>query len=223
VSTTFWAIRHAPPVTYVTPAELSDRTVSQAKGTSFTESGYQFDLPWTDIDASPNPPARRNLPGKLIKFRSGLQVWFSTFPKGALANELASSFHSSPELVRSGFDLGRMNSDYEVHKELYEFTPAGMHRWSVDPRLHYRECMTLVIKSVTLPDRASLGIFRIHNEQFQGFQLGTPQTLSSGVSAELFSAAGGVQFYIHQRDVHNSASLTQADINRIVQSLRRVQ
>jgi hypothetical protein len=46
----YYAARKAPAVARVVPAELKDQSVSQASGARLTYLGYDFEVPWNDLD-----------------------------------------------------------------------------------------------------------------------------------------------------------------------------
>ena len=110
---------------------------------------------------------------------------------------------------------------YEFLRRLYEFTPDKMHRWSLSADVHVRETFLLTIKSVSLTPWAEDGIFTLQNDTYRGFQQGSPQLRSKDIVVDLYSKDGGVEFVFDQRNYDNSAGLTQPEINRVVQSLRK--
>ncbi len=79
-----------------------------------------------------------------------------------------------------------------------------------------------MIKSVALLRWADSGIFNLQNQAYKGFQQGNPQVRQTGLAVELFSDEGGIEFLFNQKDYKNPAGISQPEINRIVQTLRRV-
>ena len=52
VSMSFHSSSKATPVTRVLPADLKDNSISQAEGTELSYLGYDFEVPWSDLDKS---------------------------------------------------------------------------------------------------------------------------------------------------------------------------
>ena len=52
VALSFYAARKVPPVARVVPTDLKDTSVSEAPGTKLSYFGYEFEVPWSDLDES---------------------------------------------------------------------------------------------------------------------------------------------------------------------------
>jgi hypothetical protein len=129
----------------------------------------------------------------------------------------------SPQKLESVFGRGSAQSDYSFLENLYEFTPDKMHRWGLSPSVHYREQMLLMLKIVVLSGRsADTGIFNIQNQSYRGFQLGDPQAHPRRVTVQLYSDEGSFEITFADDDGRGPVAVTQPELNRIVQSLRRV-
>jgi hypothetical protein len=50
IALSFYAARTALPVARIVPTELKDHSVSQSPGTKLTYLGYEFEVPWNDLD-----------------------------------------------------------------------------------------------------------------------------------------------------------------------------
>ena len=141
-------------------------------------------------------------------------------------NGIASAFHSSPQLFESlvGLEFGpdATRSDYDFTRKLYEFTPEKMNRWAIRPSVHYRETMLLTIKSTSLLWSADSGIFNIHNQDYKGFQQGSTQARPNGIVVDLYSDDDGIEFIFNQKDYQDREGVSQAEINRVVQSVHKV-
>jgi hypothetical protein len=81
--------------------------------------------------------------------------------------------------------------------------------------------MLLLTKSNTLPSCADSGIFRTQNQRYKGFQQGDPAAHGKRIGVNLFSNEGSINFYFDQRKYANKEGVTQPEINRIVQSLKK--
>jgi hypothetical protein len=220
IALSFYAARMAPPIAKVVPTDLKDKSVSEARGTKLVYFGYEFEVPWSDLDETQTQLYPKDKPEKTradLRFRSGLRVLVTASPPRSWATELATDFKVSPRRVESSFG----KSDYSFVKTLYEFTPDKMNHWSLSQRVHGREEFLLLIKSIALPRSAETGIFNLQNQSYRGFQNGNPQVRQDGIIVHLFSEEGSVEMIFFQKDYQNPAGVSQPEINRIVQSLHK--
>lgn len=220
VALSFYAARKAPAVARIVPAELKDTSVSQAPGTKLSYFGYEFEVPWNDLDETQTTLYPKDKPEKTrvdLHFRSGLRLWVTAIPPRSWVKELATDFKVAPEKIESSF--GR--SDYAFVKTLYEFTPDKMHHWAFMGRGEMRDEFLLMTKSIALSRAAETGIFDVQNQSYKGFQQGNPQVRPYGIEVHLFSDDGSVEMIFFQKDYKNPAGVTQPEINRIVQTLHK--
>jgi hypothetical protein len=220
VAFSFHAARTAPPVARVVPTGLKDQSVSQAPGEKLLYFGYEFEVPWSDLDETQSKLYPEDKPQKCkvdLHFRSGLRLVVTAVPPREWANGLAKEMKASPQKIDATFG----ESDYRFAKTIYDFTPDKMSHWAMDQRLYLREQFLLIIKSVALVKSADTGIFNVQNQNFKGFQEGSPQVRQDEIAVQLFSDEGSMEFIFLQKDYQSSAGVTQPEINRIVQSLRR--
>lgn len=79
--------------------------------------------------------------------------------------------------------------------------------------------MMLIIKSITLPEPASSGIFSFETREFYGFQYGDPTKAPKKIVANLYSADGKVEFIFAKKNA--PVEMRQSEINRVLQSLHK--
>ena len=138
----FDAARTAKPDARVVPTDLKDLSVSQVPGAKVSFVGYEFEIPWTDLDESRTRSVPKDNPYMDgLVFRSGLHLIVSASPPRMLPNEFAREWKISPQKLESVFGRGAAQSDYSFLENLYEFTPDKMHGWVLSPSVHYREQM----------------------------------------------------------------------------------
>ena len=77
-------------------------------------------------------------------------------------------------------------------------------------------------KVTTLSGTADTGIFNINSENYRGFQLGNPQSQPQKITVNLYSNDDSIEFVFAVTAAQRSTVVTQPEINRIVQSLRKV-
>jgi len=226
VALSFYAARKALPVTRIVPTNLDDQSVSESPGATLARFGYEFEIPWTDLDESKTKLYPENKPTKtmgVLTFHSGLRLIIVSIPPREMVQEFTKGdFHMSPGQVDALFGPGASTSDYVFMKNLYEFTPAKMHFWSLSPGVHFSEQMVLMIKSIVPAKAAETGIFNLQNQIYKGFQQGSPRARPESLLLDLYSDDGGVEIRFVQKDYHNSGGVTQAEINRIVQTVHKV-
>jgi hypothetical protein len=200
----------------VAPKELTDLSVSTAKGTDMSYAGYAFSLPWTELDQVKDID-QNGLRFRAIRLHSGMQVnvfvmGAGTFFQSITGNDLwSNTFHEI---------LGPNATDYDVYQSVYEITPGNFHHWTLSNRLRYRETLLYIHKSLLVSPSASSGIFRVHNDHFNGFQVGNPSSHATPIEVRLFSEKDGVEFTF---DKGNANRITQAEINRVIQTLHKVE
>jgi hypothetical protein len=224
VALSFDAARKASPVTRVVPTDLKDLSVSQVPGTRLSYFGYEFEIPWTDLDESQTRFVPKDHSGMVgLVFRSGLHLIIGTGPARGLPNEFAREWKLSAHNFESVFAAAAAQSDYDFHKHLYEFTPDKMHVWALFPSVHYREQFLLDLKNVVLAgSSADTGIFNVQNQNWRGFQLGDPEAHPRRIAVNFYSDKGSVELTFAGKDGRGPVAVTQPEINRIVESLSKV-
>ena len=218
VASSFNAARKAP-FARIVPTDLKDSSVSQAPGTKLSYVGYDFEVPWSDLDETQTRLYPEDKPEKCkvdLHFRSGLRLLVSAVPPREWAKTFVTEFKTPPRKVDAA-----IKSDYSFVRNVYEATPDRMHYWSLSLDVHTREMFWLTVKSVALSNPASSGIFNLRNESYKGFQQGNPEVRQVGIILDLYSDDGSVEVIFSQKDYKNPAGITQPEINRIVQSLHR--
>jgi len=226
VALSFYAAKEAPAVASVVPVDLQDKSISIAPGSKLAYLGYEFEVPWTDLDETKTTLYPKEKADKFrvdLRFRSGLRLVISAIPPRSWANQLSSELTASPQNLESVFGRETMSSDYRFVKTLYEFTPDKMNHWSALQGARSRQELLLVMKSLALPKEAETGIFNLRNSDFRGFQEGNPRVRQSKILVDLYSYSdqGGVELMFVQDDYQSAKGVTQAEINRVVETLRK--
>jgi hypothetical protein len=210
-------IAHKFPVVKKLPVELPDLSVSHALGTKLSYFGYEFEVPWNDVDQAKSRIIGGNK--AVIAFRSGnvLSVW-SGSPR-EFVNTVLSSGKLEPETFRQIYGDEALKSDYVFHRIMLETTPDKLTPF-VSQRQAVSEAMLLLMKGVSAPRGADSGIFKVRTAEFTGFQYGRPASPPVGMNVELFADSGSLDFIFGQK-VNGSTVISQPDINRILQTLHR--
>jgi len=201
--------RTAPAVARVVPTELKDLSTSPAPGTKLSYFGYDFEVPWSDLDQSQTrlfPEKEHHMQMVWVGFHSGLKLFVVITPRKEVA------------------------FDYSLLKLVYESTPDKIHYWSLIEGWGYRDAHLLVAKWASLQsigdpgdgsNPAETGIFNLQSHGYNGFQYGDPRTRPNILHLSLYSEDSKVEVKFLQGGYYEPAGVTQPEINRIVQSLHR--
>jgi len=225
VGMSLYFARTAPAITHIVPQPLKDTSVSTAPGTKLSYVGYEFEVPWTDLDSNstqlfPRNSATQNRAD--LQFRSGLRLVLTALPPAEWVENLARETNSDPAKIEAMFGRDKGASDYRVLKTIYEFTPDKMDHWSATKRAVSRDELLLMLKSIVPFKVAQSGIFYLRNADLQGFQQGSASPRQDFIGLHMFADDGSVEMIVIQKDYKNSAGVSQLEINRIVQSLRKI-
>jgi hypothetical protein len=224
IALSFYEVRMAPPVAKVVPTQLKDHSISQAPGMRLSYVGYDFEVPWDDIDESKTQLYPKDSSVKtmvVLVFRSGLKIMVNSLHPREFAYMWEKDYKMPARNMDAIFGPGSANSDYIFTKNVWAFTPDKMHHWSLTPAMYARETMLLMFKSV-MPSRAARsGIFNVRTRDYVGFQQGNLEVARDGVLVTLFANDGGVEFLFDADHYKNPVGLTQPEINRVVQTLRK--
>jgi hypothetical protein len=205
------------PDTAKTPVALADLSISTVPHKKVTYFGYEFELPWDDLDESKDKTTGQIHVGA---FRSGNAFWFSTFPPKSFVNEVMETSKLGPQGFRQLYGDAAVESDYGFNKIMLQMTPS-----KITPFVSRRQAVTgqmlLLIKGISMP-RAESGIFSIQTPEFQGFQFESPQSRPFKITDYLYSNEGGVDVMFFQKAGGSAPSISQAEINRVIQSIHKV-
>ncbi len=208
--------RRVPEVA-LTPIALTDSSVSDTQHKKITHMGYEIELPWDDVDEQKSKIAG---PICLTAFHSGNAFWFSKFPPKEFVNLVTKTPRLNPQNLRQAFGDDAFQSDYGFMSKMLQATPKG-----IRPLGSRQEAiagsMMLVIKALSMPKTES-GIFSFKVKGLQGFQYGNPQSRPYRIEDQLFGNDGGIELIFYQKVGGSETSISQAEINRVIQSIHRV-
>lgn len=201
-----------------TPVPLSDLSISKVPHRHLSYFGYEFELPWDDVDEQKD----KTFGTIHVSYsRSGNAFWFSTFPPKEFVNGLIKMGKLDPQDFRQLYGDEAFESDFAFHQKMLQLTPS-----KITPFVSRREAaarqMLLIIKAISMP-KATSGIFSIRAPGFEGFQFENPQARPSRITDELYSNDGSIDLIFFQKADGSAPTLSQAEINRVIQSIRKVQ
>jgi hypothetical protein len=198
--------KNTPAVAKVVPAQLRDVSVSSAASKKLTYFGYEFEVPWSDLDDSQTKVCDcANLQTVELRFQSGLKLFFAFRAK-----------YSAEE--------------YAMMKRVYEVAPDQIHYWEFCTSSSSRQRMLLLVaKSSFLQgvglgsssNPAESGIFNIESSYSEGFQYGDTRVRPDQIQLNLFVDDANAKIRILQAAYDEPAGVTQPELNRIIQSLHK--
>lgn len=205
------------PVAGKTPIALPDLSVSSVAHKTVTYFGYEFELPWDDVDEQKSRTAE-TVQVHVTAFHSGNAFWFSTFPARDFVKNVVEKTELTPEQFRQVYGNEAFESDLGFMRKMLRITPQDMNPFMAK-RQAAASTTLLLVKAMSVPEGDS-GIFLIRTTDLQGFQFGNPQGRPSRIREDLYGDDGGFEFIFFQsRGI--APSVSQGDINRILQSVRR--
>lgn len=199
-----------------TPVPLSELSISSAPHRVVDCFGYEFELPWDDVDEEKNKTVGTI---QITAFRSGNALWFSTFPPKDFVNGIMKTAKLDHQSFRQLYGEAAFESDYAFKDKMLRLTPSEITPFVSQSRA-ISGSMLLLIKAISMP-KADSGIFSIQTRDFKGFQFENPQTRPSRITDELFSGDTGIDVVFMQKA--GNPAISQAEINRVIQSIHKAQ
>ena len=205
------------PIVKKAPVELTDLSISQAPGRKLSYLGYEFEVPWDDVDEDKTKEVGEM---QVIAFRSGNSMLFSKIPPKEFVNTFLSMSKENSAGLRAIYGENALQSDYSFRRLILETTPGKVTLFT--PRKDsVGSAMLLVIKGIMIPQGGESGIYWIRTSQFQGYQYGNPRSRPKSLDVELFTEDEGIGFIFSQKEKGATSAISQGDINRVIQTTRK--
>ena len=205
------------PVVNRVPVELQDLSISQAPGKKLACFGYEFEIPWDDIDEAKSRTVGENK--AIIFFKSGNALSMVISPPLQLVNKVFSSGNVDQNTFRQIYGDEALQSDYAFRHIMMETTPDRITPF-ISRRDAVSRAMLLLWKGISAPTSAVSGVFSVRAGEFTGFQYGHPPN-PDGVSIELFADNGSLDFIFDQKMIGPTVVISQPDVNRVLHTLRK--
>ena len=206
------------PVLRETPVPLRVTAVTDSPGRKMDFCGTEFEIPWNDQNDSKTTSGVNSI---ILHFDSGLVVVVKCQPPREYVDGVLDSMHVNREFLRRAYGDRAAESDYALTRLILETTPDSVSVFDGAHRHQGPMMSLLVLKAIGTPV-ADTGIFSVHAPEFDGFQDQDPAAGSGMIVMDLFSEDRGLEFLFAPKYNGASAHLSQADINRIVQTLHKV-
>ena len=222
------------PVVKMTPVELPDQTIAQGAGRKLACFGYEFEVPWEIDEAKSqeleqyNPQPRKE---QFIEFRSGSRLTVFRIAPREFVNRFLSTgktFLGAPFLLvgwaypgapKALYGEDVLQSDYSWKERILETTPDKVGLLTSGKEAA-ASALLLVIKGIMMPGGSESGMYRIRTGDFRGFQFGDPRSRKPLI-LEIYNEEGGFAFLFAQRKNSSEPPIPQAEINSIIQSVRK--
>lgn len=210
-----YKFRDLPDVSQI-PVPLRDLAISKEIHPNASCSGFDYELPWDDIDSARNKKAGTIC---VTTFRSGNAFWFSTFPANDFVNGLQNEMHVSPEQFRQLVGKRASDSDYGFMEQMLNARPSEV-SVRASPNVAEFFMWLLFIKAMAMPP-ADSGIYAIRPHGYKGFQFENRKAPRFQIEDDLYSDSGGINVILFLKDRQSAASFTQPQINRILDSIHQ--
>ncbi|SRR6266567_187241 len=201
------------PIASMKPVELNDRSVTSVNGAKLSCYGYDFEVPWEDVET--DNIERKSM--TLIPFRSGLSILVGHGSTHDLLDTIIERTKTDPQNFRAEYSDAPVRSDHDLLDLALNATPVGVGLFKSKREIG-RQTALLVIKTIIVPGDS--GIFKVQAGEFKGFQYGDPSKHPKRVTVFLSSANGSVEVGFSQKDM-SPLTISQSEINRVIQTMHR--
>ena len=204
------------PVVKRVPTELPDQSIAQVPGRKLSYFGYEFEVPW-EIDQAKSKQVGEM---QLVAFRSGNTLSVSRTVPREFVNSFLSTEKADSTGLKALYGEDVLQSDFLLKQRILEVTPDEVGLFT--PRKQaVGSAMLLIMKGIMMPRGADSGIYQIRKGDFQGFQFGDPRSRPKSLDLEIYNEDGGLGLIFTQRENSSEPPIIQAEINRVIQSLRK--
>jgi len=125
-----------------------------------------------------------------------------------------------PELFKAMYGPEVLRSDYTLHKAIFETTPNQI--TLLTPANRAAGLSSIIIIKAIMPPTTDWAIYNIRSKNLKGFQLGAPERRPKKMCLELYGEDVHLEFDIEQNTSSPGPGITQAELNRIIQTVRKV-
>jgi len=202
------------PKLVLVPVPLSDTSLPPDQGTTLTAFGYQFEVPW-----KMNEVKRKATIIESFQSESGqeiLSLWDPFSKKGGAKIMRETPGGTSPAMAMV-YGPTAIQSDYDFEQAIAFATPAQLSFFM--PRVkEVRAGVFLLLKPLVTTD-AETGFYSFQTEHLRGFQNGDPAK-AKNVIVKAFDVEDRIFEFIFSNKSAGTGSITQADINMVMQTLR---
>jgi hypothetical protein len=205
------------PIVKTVPVDLKDLSISQAKGERVSFMGGEFEVPWDDVVQEKTRVVGNWL---IVPFRSGKLIVLCVEEADGFIASMTKSKTPDPELFKAMYGPEVLRSDYALHKAIFETTPSQINL--LTPSNRAAGLGSVILIKAIMPPTTDWAIYKIQSQNFKGFQLGDPIRRPKKMCLELYAEDAHFEINIDQNTTSPGSGITQAELNRIIQSVRKV-
>jgi hypothetical protein len=220
-SVCIWEIHRAAqrePAIWIKPIQLGDLSVSQTRGKTLSYFGYEFEVPWSDIDQDKTKVIGKNK--IVVVFRSGNIISFWVAPPNELLNGLFADGSMDRKKFGQIYGDDLIKSDYDFKRSLLDSTPNDVSLFT--PRKDaIRKVALITMKQMALVPGSGSGIFLFATREFKGIQYGDPRSGPKYLSVDLFNDSANLKFILGNR-MNTRTSILQGELNRVTLSVHEL-
>ncbi|HVB08149.1 MAG TPA: hypothetical protein VNF00_04310 [Candidatus Acidoferrales bacterium] len=208
---TKWEIRNEPEL-WIVPTPLTDLSIERSAGQKFSFLGYEFESPWTEV--------KKETKGESISILNFSNGDFISISKGA--DDLKAM---KQDAARRGTDIKDVfgsqptSSNYALRSKILYLTPRDLRLFS-SPRQMAANSVLLTLKEVWTAT-AKGGLYSFQTKWLRGFQEGSPAR-NNPVTIYAFDEQDREIDLSMGTEPNANSRLSQADINRVLYSLRPI-
>jgi len=215
---TYWQGHQAAkrqPELNVFPRQIRDESIYDGRVSKYAAWGYEFELPWSDVQSTADAHGVH-----IIEFRSGVRTSMST-PNGVSGQEARKEADSRERSLRELLGAQTTTPNYDQYRAALYADPNAPFTFSL--RQARRNSFGLLLKAMYLPrfDAMRGGVFWLQSGKYRGFQFGDP-VRDAVTKVVLFDNEDKKIEFCFSKKNGTSSILSQAEINRLIQSLRPV-
>ena len=205
------------PIVKSVPVDLTDLSVSQARGERISFKGGEFEVPWDDVDLKKTRVTGNWL---VVALRSGKALIFTVEAADGFIESSRKDKTPDPELFKAIYGPDVLASDYTLYKAIFETTPSQFNLFT--PARRAAGLSSVILVKAIMPPTTDWAIYKVQSQNFQGFQLGDPVRHPNKMCLELFTTDAHFEVSLVQNAATTGPSITQAELNRIIQSIHKV-
>lgn len=204
------------PIVNSVPVELKDLTISKVPGKKLSFQGAEFEVPWDDVDEN-----KTRIVGKWVAvyFRSGRSILLCVDAPDGFITSLSRNKTVDPKLFEAMYGPEVLRSDYALHKAIFETTPSQITLFT--PANRAAGLSSIILIKAIMPPTTDWAIYNIRCDDYDGFQLGDPIRRPWKMSLEFYADDIEFEINIDQNVAGPAPAITQAEINRIIQTARK--
>lgn len=208
-------LSRSQPVVNRRLVELKDLSVPPGPATKFSALGYEFDLPWNHESVGIKENNRIG-----ISFNNAHSLLLTSGPPNPMLDAMIAQQQTTRQNLAPVYGKEAVRSDYDFKKAILSATPDKVSLRNSKGKA-FRLGMQIAMKQAIAPQLSGKEFFLLKSEEFRGFQYGAPEDQLYDLEIELYSPDTRLEIHFN-RDTGGAAPVTQAEINRVMQSLHKV-